>query len=105
LKDRWMVCARWTIRSEIVCAKRTISSEVILDAPNSTPRFWGSSESSFSVCLEIVQILTQDMCTVGAKSTIASETVFDASASTPRDVGHVESRLGPFGDSVCVSVR
>jgi hypothetical protein len=52
-----------------------------------------------------VQILTQDMCTVGAKSTIASETVFDASASTPRDVGHVESRLGPFGDSVCVSVR
>jgi hypothetical protein len=57
------------------------------------------------VCLEIVQILTQETCTVGAKSTITSETILDALAGTLRDVGHVESRLGLFGDSVCVSVR
>jgi hypothetical protein len=45
------------------------------------------------------------MCTVGAKSTITSETILDAPAGTPRDVGHGESRLGPFGGSVYVSVR
>jgi hypothetical protein len=56
-----------------------------------------------SVHLEIVLVLTQDRCTVGAKLTTASETVLDAPDGTPRDVGHVESRFGPFGDSVSVS--
>jgi hypothetical protein len=30
-----------------VCAKHTISSENILDAPDGTPRWWGSRENSF----------------------------------------------------------
>jgi hypothetical protein len=47
----------------------------------------------------------QDMCTVWAKRTMALETIFDAPDGTPRDVGHVESRFGPFGDSVSVSAR
>jgi hypothetical protein len=29
-----------------VCAKCTIGSEIILDAPDGTPRWWGSCESS-----------------------------------------------------------
>jgi hypothetical protein len=58
-----------------------------------------------SVCLEIVQILTQVTCTVGAKSTITSEIILDAPDGTPRDVGHVESHFGLFGESVCVSAR
>jgi hypothetical protein len=36
---------------------------------------------------------------------MASETILDALDGTPRDVGHVESRFGPFGDSVSVSAR
>jgi hypothetical protein len=38
--------------------QRTLGSEFILDAPDGTPRWWGSSESS--ACLEIVLILMQD---------------------------------------------
>ena len=36
-----------------------------------------------SVYLEIVQILTQDMCTVCAKRTIGSEIILDAPDGTP----------------------
>jgi hypothetical protein len=47
----------------------------------------------------------QDRCTVCTKRTIGTEIVLDAPDGTPRDVGHVESRFGPFGDSVSVSAR
>jgi hypothetical protein len=59
-----------------ICAKRTISSEIILDAPDGTPRFRGSSESS--VRLDIVLIFTQERCTVCVERTIGSEMVLDA---------------------------
>jgi hypothetical protein len=49
-----------------------------------------------SVRLEIVLSLTQDGCTVSVKRTTGSDIILDA---------HVESRFGPFGDSVSVSAR
>ena len=84
------------------------------------------------VRLEIVLASVQDRCAVCAKLTIGSEIIFDAHDGTPRrkigawftlivsyawksfgthpieflgDVGHVESDLGPFGDSVSVCAR
>ena len=58
-----------------------------------------------AVYLEIVLILTQDRCMVCAEHTIGSEIVLNAPDGILRDVGHVESRFGPFGDSVSVGVR
>jgi hypothetical protein len=55
------------------------------------------------VRLEIVLILTQDRCTVCANRNIDTEIVLNAPDGSPRRVGHVESRFGPFGDSVSVS--
>ena len=58
-----------------------------------------------SVRLEIVLILTQDRCMVCAEHTIGSESFWAHPMELLGDVGHVESRFGPFGDSVSVSVR
>ena len=58
-----------------------------------------------SVNLEIVQILMQDRCTVCTKCTIGSKIIYDAPYELQGDVGHVESRFGPFGDSVNVGGR
>jgi hypothetical protein len=58
-----------------------------------------------SVHLELLQILTQDRCTVCAKRTIGSETILDAPDGTQGVVGHVVYRFGPFGDSVGVGAR
>jgi hypothetical protein len=44
----------------------------------------------------------QDWCTVCAKRTIGSVIILNAPDGTPRWAGHVESRFGPFGDSVSV---
>jgi hypothetical protein len=44
----------------------------------------------------------QDNCVVCAKLTIGSEIVLNGPDGSPRRVGHVESRFGPFGDSVSV---
>jgi hypothetical protein len=49
--------------------------------------------------------LAQDWCVVCAQRTIGSEFVLNAPDGTPRRVGHVESRFGPFGDSISVGVR
>ena len=57
------------------------------------------------VRLEIVPILTQDLCTVGAERTIGSEIILDAPDELLGDVGHVESHFITFGDSVRVSAR
>jgi hypothetical protein len=58
-----------------------------------------------SFCLEIVRILMQDMCTVGAERTTGSESFWTHLMELLGDVGHVESRFGPFGDSVSVGGR
>jgi hypothetical protein len=52
--------------------------------------------------LDIVLILTLDRCIVCAERTIGLEITLDAPDGSPRQVGHVESRFGPFGDSVSV---
>jgi hypothetical protein len=58
-----------------------------------------------SSCLEIVLISTQDRCTVCAKHTIGSEIILGANDGTPTDVGQVETRFGPFEDSVNLDAR
>ena len=54
-----------------------------------------------SVCWEPVSV--QDSCTVCVERTVGSKILLDAPDGTPRCMGHVESRFGPFGDSVSVS--
>jgi hypothetical protein len=54
------------------------------------------------VCLDMVLVLVQDRCTVCAKRTIGSKIIFDTPDGTLFDMGHLESRLGLFGDGVCV---
>jgi hypothetical protein len=58
-----------------------------------------------SVYLEIVLILPQDWCIIYTEDTLGSEIILDTPDGILGDVGHVKSRLGPFGDSVSVSVR
>jgi hypothetical protein len=83
-----------------ICAKRTIDSELILDGPNGTPRWRGSSE--ISVCLEIVLILAQDRWTVCVERTIGLEIFWTHLMELVGGMGHVESLFFPFGDSVSV---
>ena len=63
------------------CTKRTISSEIALDAPDGTPRWRGSSDSSPH--LEIVLFVTQDSCTVCVERTIGLEIILDTPDDTP----------------------
>jgi hypothetical protein len=65
-----------------VCAKHTLGSKIILDAPDVTPRWRGSSESS--VCWEMVLILTQDSYTVCVERTIGLEIILASLDGTPR---------------------
>ena len=58
-----------------------------------------------SVYLEIVPILTQDRCMACGECTIGSKIILTHPMELLGDVGHVESRFGPFGDSVSVSAR
>jgi hypothetical protein len=44
----------------------------------------------------------QDRCAVCDKRAIGSEIFLNAPNGSPRRVSHVESRCGPFGDSVSV---
>ena len=55
--------------------------------------------------LEIVLIFIQDRCTVCVERTLCSEIILDAPMELLGDVGQVESRFGPFGDSVSVGAR
>jgi hypothetical protein len=82
----------------MVCTKHTIGSEIVLDAPDYTPRWRGSSESS--VHLDIVLILRQDRHTVYLECTIGSKIILDHPMELLGYVGHVESCFIPFGDSV-----
>jgi hypothetical protein len=56
----------------------------------------------FSIHLKILQILTQDRCTVCAEQTIGSKSFWMHQMELLGDVGHVNSCSGPFGDSVRV---
>jgi hypothetical protein len=53
----------------------------------------------------VVLIVTQDWCSVCVERTIGSKIILDAPDGTPRSIGHVESRFGPFGDSISVCAR
>jgi hypothetical protein len=57
------------------------------------------------VHLEIVLILSQDRFMVCGESTIGSKIILDAPGGSPRCIGPMESRFGPFGDSVSVGAR
>jgi hypothetical protein len=86
-----------------VCAKCTIYVEIILDAPDGTPKWWGSSESS--VYLGIVFFLMQDKRTICVELTIASKIVWTHPMELLGDVGHVESRFFPFEEAISVGAR
>jgi hypothetical protein len=86
-----------------VCDKHTISSEIILDAPDGTLRWRGSSESS--VRSEIVLILTQDRCSICVEHSIGSKIILDARNGTPRWRRSWEPLFFLFGDSVSVDTR
>ena len=57
------------------------------------------------LCLEIVLILAQDMCTVCAESTMGMEIILAVPNGTLGDVGQGEARFSPFGDSVSLDTR
>jgi hypothetical protein len=57
------------------------------------------------VHLDIVQILTQDRCTVCAKQTIGSEIVLDTPDVLLGDEAQVEAHFGLFGDSANLDAR
>ena len=52
------------------------------------------------VCLEIVLILTQDRCTVCMDVPYAQKSICRHLMELVDDVCHMESRFGPFEDSV-----
>jgi hypothetical protein len=57
------------------------------------------------VSLEIALILTPDRTTVGAKRSIGLKSFWMHPMGLVGDMGQVESRLGPFGDSVNIGAR
>ena len=57
------------------------------------------------LCLEIVLILAQDMCTVCAECTMGMKIVLAVLDGTLGDVGKGEARFNPFGDSVSLDAR
>jgi hypothetical protein len=63
----------------------------------------GHVESHFSPFP--VLLLVQDRCMVCANRTIGSESFWTHQMELFGDLGHVESRFGPFGDSVSVGAR
>ena len=57
------------------------------------------------LCLEIVLILAQNMCTVCAECTMGMEIILAVPDGTPGDVGQVEADFVMFGDSVNLGTR
>ena len=57
------------------------------------------------LCLEIVLILAQNMCTVCAECTMGMEIILAVPDGTLGDVGQGEARFSPFGDSVSLDAR
>ena len=54
------------------------------------------------LCLEMVLILAQDMCTVCAECTMGMEIILGVPDGT---LGEVEACFSPFGDSVNLDAR
>jgi hypothetical protein len=67
----------------MICAKHTVGSEIVLDAPDSTPR-WECQVDAWPSSFDIVLILTQDRCTVCAERTKGSKIILDAPDGTLR---------------------
>ena len=57
------------------------------------------------LCLEIVLILAQDMCTVCDECTMGMGIILAVPDGTLGDVGQGEARFSPFGDSVSLDAR
>jgi hypothetical protein len=57
------------------------------------------------VRLEIMLISTHDRCTVCAEHTIGSEIILGAADGTPTCVGQVDTRFGPFRDTINLDAR
>ena len=57
------------------------------------------------LCLEIVLILAQDMCTVCTECTMGMEIVLVVPDGTLGDVGQGEACFSPFGDSFSLDAR
>jgi hypothetical protein len=66
----------------VVCAKYTIGSEIILEHPMELLGEWVLC-NLISPCLEIVLVSVQYRCTVCAERTIGSEIVLDAHNGKP----------------------
>jgi hypothetical protein len=58
-----------------------------------------------SLRLEIVLATTQDRCPVCTERTIAPKIILGATDGLLRDAGQVETRFGPFRDSVNLDAR
>ena len=58
-----------------------------------------------SVCLEIVLVSVQNMCTVCAKHSIGLETVLDTLMVLLGDKPQVKARFSPFGGSANLDAR
>ena len=93
VQNRYMVCARRTIVSEIFWTH--------LMVPLVTRLKW----KLISVHLEILRILMQDRCTICAERTIGSGIICTHTMELLGDVGHAESHFFLFGDSVSVGAR
>ena len=57
------------------------------------------------LCLEIVLILAQNMCTVCAECTMGMEIILAVPDGTLGDVGQGEARFSPFEDSFSLDTR
>jgi hypothetical protein len=57
------------------------------------------------VRLEIMLISTHDRCTVCAEHTIGSEIILGVADGTPTCVGQVDTRFGPFRDTINLDAR
>ena len=88
----------------MVCAKRIIGSEIILTHLVELLGDMGHMESRFGLFGDVL-VPVQHRCTVCAKHTIGLEIILGARDGILGDVGHVVSCFGPFGDSVSASVR
>jgi hypothetical protein len=58
-----------------------------------------------SVHLNILLIVTQDRCTFAPNVPLAENFFLTHPMELLCNVGHLESRFGPFGDSVSVGAR
>jgi hypothetical protein len=67
----------------MVCTEHATGSEIVLGAPDETPRWCGSSISSFwSIWRQLISV--QDRCTDWHERTIGLEIILGTQDGTPR---------------------